>query len=158
MLLRKLAEVFGRFEPRLQSDDVWPLLLLWVSRTGAVNVRWGERGRFDNSLFRNGVFCFRLSVLHPMWSIFGLLTVYWFYRDVSAWFAYAVVLFVFVGVHVRWSGSIADRSYVQAYVGPKLSGDMALMPRVRVQSDATAARGTWGPNAGQAVGWGEGPK
>lgn len=128
---KSIAGVLGRLEPTVPAERVHPLVLAWLSRAGTLHVRWGEEGRFDNSLFRNGVICVRLS----RWGVVP-----------------------FVGLMVRWSGSVTSKAYLQTYWGPKLSGDIALAPRFRIQSDESAAGGTWGPNFGQARGWEEGPK
>lgn len=56
-------------------------------------------------------------------------------------------------LHVRWCGN-CRRAFLQAGIGWKLNGRFAVL--FRVQSDATAAAGTSGPNFGQAPGWSEG--
>lgn len=58
-----------------------------------------------------------------------------------------------VFLHVRWCGS-CRRAFLQTGAGWKLNGRFAVL--FRVQSDATAAAGTSGPNFGQAPGWSEG--
>lgn len=128
---KAFAAFFGRLEPKVDGTKVRPLVLAWISRAGRFEVRWGEEGRFDNSLFRNGVVCVRLAR-------YGVLP--------------------FVGLMVRWSGSVVAKSYLQTYWGPKLNGEIAIAPRFRIQSDESAAGGTWGPNHGQAIAWEEGPK
>lgn len=62
---------------------------------------------------------------------------------------------VFVGI--RWAGKdpSADEFW-QAGFGYKLNGDFA--STMRVQSDESAAQGTYGPNSGQARGWAGGTK
>lgn len=62
----------------------------------------------------------------------------------------------YVGLGLRWRGMGEGREFLQAGLGWKLNGDFAAT--FRVQSDGSAARGTTGPNFGQAVGWQEGTK
>lgn len=62
----------------------------------------------------------------------------------------------FVGVMIRWSGSTTRKAFIQAHVGWKLNGRLALS--LRVQSDLDGAAGHSGANYGQAVGWQDGPK
>ena len=62
---------------------------------------------------------------------------------------------VFVGI--RWAGKDpTKREFWQAGFGYKLNGTFALT--FRIQSDASAERGTNGPNWGQARGWDYGTK
>lgn len=56
---------------------------------------------------------------------------------------------------IRWSGSTTNRAFIQFGMGWKLNGRFAIT--FRIQSDASAAAGYWGPNYGQAPGWHEGP-
>lgn len=65
----------------------------------------------------------------------------------------------FIGIGIRWAGKdINKREFLQTYIGIKLNGEWALMPRFRRQSDVSAAKGTTGPNYGQAIGWNAGTK
>jgi hypothetical protein len=65
----------------------------------------------------------------------------------------------FIGVGIRWAGKDATaREFLQTYIGIKLNGEWAVMPRFRIQSDGSAAAGTTGANYGQAVGWNAGNK
>ena len=69
----------------------------------------------------------------------------------------------FVGIGIRWSekGVVIfgkSRAFLQTYIGIKLNGEWAVMPRFRIQSDESAARGTSGANHGQATGWNAGTK
>jgi hypothetical protein len=62
---------------------------------------------------------------------------------------------LFIGI--RWAGKDPySKEFAQAGIGTKLNGDFALT--LRVQSDASAAGGTTGPNVGQAIGWNQGEK
>lgn len=69
---------------------------------------------------------------------------------------FARVMFPFwIGVSFRWSGG-PGKSYVQIGLGWKRNGRIAA--DFRVQSDASSAAGTYGPNVGQAQGWEYGDK
>lgn len=61
---------------------------------------------------------------------------------------------IFFGV--RWSGRTDHKAFLHVGLGWKLNGTFAMT--FRIQSDETAARGTNGPNVGQAIGWEGGPK
>jgi len=52
---------------------------------------------------------------------------------------------------VRWSASSTSRSLLQCGIGWKLNGRLGLT--FRIQSDATSAAGSSGPNFGQATGF-----
>src|SRR4030067_2420623 len=65
----------------------------------------------------------------------------------------------FIGIGIRWAGKdVTAREFLQTYIGIKLNGEWAVMPRFRIQSDESAARGTTGPNPDQARGWKAGTK
>lgn len=67
-----------------------------------------------------------------------------------------VVLPFGVWIRVRWRGDRPDvRSSFSCGVGYKLNGTLGAT--FRVQSDASSARGTHGPNYGQPGGWWRGP-
>lgn len=57
----------------------------------------------------------------------------------------------FVAAHFRWSGSKTAKAFIQAHIGWKLNGRLALA--LRVQSDPSAEAGMDFPNPGQAKGW-----
>jgi hypothetical protein len=62
---------------------------------------------------------------------------------------------IFVGI--RWSGKDTSRKeFLHLGFGHKLNGDFAAT--FRIQSDDSAAGGTYGPNVGQAKGWEGGTK
>lgn len=76
---------------------------------------------------------------------------------------YNAMLFVrimwpsFIGVGIRWGGRGGKRrEFLQVYAGWKLNGRLGAA--FRIQSDESGARGTMGPNSGQATGWRYGPK
>lgn len=52
---------------------------------------------------------------------------------------------------IRWSASTTSKALLQFGVGWKLNGRIALL--LRVQSDASSAAGSAGPNYGQATGF-----
>lgn len=52
---------------------------------------------------------------------------------------------------VRWSGSTTAKALLQAGIGWKLNGRFGLT--LRIQSDASSAAGSSGPNFGQATGF-----
>src|SRR4030067_3421167 len=88
-----------------------------------------------------------------------------FGRDKSESLFYNGALFIrvmfpfFVGIGIRWAGKdVTAREFLQTYIGIKLNGEWAVMPRFRIQSDESAARGTTGPNHDQARGWKAGTK
>lgn len=54
-------------------------------------------------------------------------------------------------IAVRWSPSTTAKALFQAGIGWKLNGRIALL--FRIQSDATSAAGSSGPNYGQATGF-----
>lgn len=56
-----------------------------------------------------------------------------------------------VFVSVRWSASTTAKALLQVGVGWKLNGRIALL--LRIQSDASSAAGSSGPNYGQATGF-----
>lgn len=56
-----------------------------------------------------------------------------------------------VFVSVRWSASTTAKALLQIGAGWKINGRFALI--ARVQSDASSAAGTTGPNVGQATGF-----
>ena len=62
-----------------------------------------------------------------------------------------VMLPFFIGIHIRWSGSTTKKSLMQVHIGWKKNGDFAVT--FRIQSDATAAAGTYGRNFNHAQGW-----
>jgi hypothetical protein len=61
-----------------------------------------------------------------------------------------------LGLGMRWRGRGHGKEFWQFGLGWKPNGQFGV--NWRIQSDASAARGTTGPNHGQAVGWWEGPK
>lgn len=54
-------------------------------------------------------------------------------------------------VSIRWSSSTTEKALLQTGLGWKLNGRIALL--LRVQSDASSAAGSAGPNYGQATGF-----
>jgi hypothetical protein len=119
-----------------------------------------------DSLFRNGALFFRFT-LSPVWTA-GVLAVYaligtvaWFWFDYQIEYSHWAMAYAagFWGVGIRWAGKDPSKpEFAQAYIGPKLNGEWAVAPRIRIQSDGSAAAGTTGANYGQAVGWNEGNK
>lgn len=68
-----------------------------------------------------------------------------------------VMLPFFVGVFLRWRwDDTTAKSFLTMHAGWKLSGELGFA--LRVQSDESSARGTTGPNAGQAWGLSDGDK
>jgi hypothetical protein len=61
------------------------------------------------------------------------------------------VMWPFVGIMIRWSGSSTKRAYFQCGIGWKLNGRFA--PIFRFQSDPSAAIGMDAPNPDQGFGW-----
>ena len=92
----------------------------------------------------------------------------WLFKESRSWCAlprltgneslfYNAVFFVRLGLpflfcaSIRWSGSTTSRAVLQFCVGFKLNGRAALS--IRIQSDASSAAGSSGPNYGQAAGF-----
>lgn len=92
----------------------------------------------------------------------------WLFKESGSWCAlprltgneslfYNAVFFVRLGLpflfcaSIRWSGSTTSRAVLQFCVGFKLNGRSALS--IRIQSDASSAAGSSGPNYGQAAGF-----
>ena len=71
-------------------------------------------------------------------------------------FYFRLCLPLWIGLGLRWRGTGIGREYFQFGIGWKTSGQAGL--NFRIQSDASAAAGTTGPNSGQAIGWAEGTK
>ena len=99
------------------------------------------------SLFQNGTVFVRWTVtpLTPSFLLaglaLGLIFSWWFF----------VLLTYGLFVHVSWKET-GDRRYLQTGFGHKLNGRMGLLLRVP-ENDEKAAKGTNGPNLGQAKGW-----
>ena len=70
------------------------------------------------------------------------------------WFRF--MLPFYVGIGIRWRGTGEGKEFLQAGLGWKLNGEFGMT--LRIQSDASGASGTTGPNKGQAVGWADGTK
>lgn len=124
---------------------------------------WGGRISFlhaeDKSLFYNGALYVRLMTLGvksiPVQAILAAALVTLF--GVSHWWLLAGLSFV--GFGFRWAGDNPERrEFLQSYIGWKGNGDAAIFPRLRFQSDVSAANGDRFPNAGQAFGWQDGTK
>ena len=92
----------------------------------------------------------------------------WLFKEFGKWCAiprltgneslfYNAVFFVRLGLpflfcaSIRWSGSSTSRAMFQFAIGWKLNGRLALS--IRIQSDASSAAGSSGPNYGQATGF-----
>lgn len=92
----------------------------------------------------------------------------WLFREAGAWcwkpritgdvslFYNAVFFLRFnwplgIFASLRWSSSATARALLQVGLGWKLNGRIALL--LRIQSDATSAAGSSGPNYGQATGF-----
>lgn len=92
----------------------------------------------------------------------------WLFREAGAWcwmpritgdvsLFYNAVFFVRLNwplgffASLRWSSSTTARALLQAGLGWKLNGRIALL--LRIQSDTTSAAGASGPNYGQATGF-----
>ena len=136
------------------ADDLlnqWPLLLDTDS-IESIGVAWlfKEEGAWkfmpritgDVSLFYNAVIFVRYSTVPAVFFAQVLLTLAtgWWWLMLFGAFA-----------SVRWSASSTAKALLQVGVGWKLNGRIALL--LRIQSDATSAAGSSGPNYGQATGF-----
>ena len=101
-------------------------------------------------------------------SVHSLFALAWLFKEDGKWIFtpracgstslfYNAVLFVRIAspfgifASVRWSGSTSGKSILQAGIGWKLNGRLAIL--FRIQSDQTSAQGVTGPNSGQATGF-----
>lgn len=121
--------------------NAWPFCLDTERIKPVLEVEYGanketaDRPDFKNLEFRTGADCTTRSLFRN-----GLI--------------YVRLLRPFgVFMHVRWCGA-CRRAFLQAGLGWKLNGRFAVL--FRVQSDASAEKGTSGPNLGQAHGFLEG--
>ena len=124
---------------------------------------WGGRVGFwradTQSLFYNGGFFLRV-IFCPLWAL-PTATIWFLCDQLFGGISHGWLLLCigFVGVGIRWSGkNPTAREFLQTYIGPKLNGEWAVVPRFRIQSDLSASNGTTGPNYGQAIGWDAGTK
>ena len=140
----------------------WPFLLdtdeVYTSFAFAYCKKSGEIVRLTNlntdmstSLFQNGTVFVRWTVtpLTFVMLLAGML-LSWF----GPWWLMPVsILLLTYGsfVHVSWKET-GDRRYLQAGFGHKLNGRIGVLLRVP-KNDDQAAKGTNGPNLGQAKGW-----
>lgn len=120
-------------QSRVPEKFILPLFSVCLGYKKKSDGKWGGNVAFGKdktmSLFYNGMFYVR------------------------------VMLPFFVGLQIRWAGKdINAQEYLQTYLGIKLNGEWAVIPRFRIQSDVSAGNGTTGPNYGQATGWNEGTK
>lgn len=112
-------------------------------------------GSADNrGLFWNGILFFRI-IFCPVWAAVTIPV--WIYSGAS--FAWLIFCVGFVGLGIRWAGkNPSKKEYMQTYIGVKLNGEWAIVPRFRIQSDLSAEAGTTGANYGNAYGWDAGTK
>ena len=139
-----------------------PLFAIDIGFTGGngkgIKVWIGDDGR--EHLFYNGALFLRfgLSLLYGYPVGLPLAVVLW---TVFGWTYWLLLLLPFIGLfcfQLRWSGSTTSRAYFQTYIGPKCwldpnGAEVAIFPRIRIQSDASSAKGTSSPNTDQSSGW-----
>lgn len=170
--LRRWKSSIGWLNTRVPQRLIFPLfsLMLGAKYEGG----WGGHmgfGKADvNSLFYNGAFFLRV-IFCPLWTIgfctaLVILKLVWFFIY-GYWLASPLWLGVFaigfIGVGVRWSEkgvTIAGKTvaFMQTYIGVKLNGEWAVVPRLRFQNDDSAAAGTTGANNHTGLGWNAGTK
>lgn len=129
----------------------WPLLLDTDS-IESVGVAWlfkeGGEWRFkpcitgERSLYFNAVFFVRYSTWAPAFFAQAITTL------ITGWW-WLMLFGLFASV--RWSASTTAKALLQVGAGWKLNGRIAVL--LRVQSDASSAAGSSGPNYGQATGF-----
>lgn len=104
-------------------------------------------GDLDRSLFMNGTFFVRytLSPITPIfWTVGTFLAVMF-----NAWWFLAFIYGLFV--HFSWRET-GNRRYIQTGLGHKLNGRIGVLFRIP-KNDESSAKGSHGPNHGQASGW-----
>jgi hypothetical protein len=74
----------------------------------------------------------------------------------NAAFFFRFMLPFWIGLGIRWRGRGHGKEFFQCGIGWRRNGQFSA--NFRIQSDDSAARGTTGPNYGQARCWWEGPK
>lgn len=156
-LRRRLAPLIDRLD--VPPRHVVPLLSICLGFR-ADNERGGWGGRISlgdadtTSLYYNGALYLRLMATRVT-LLAGLAALALCLGGMveAQWLALGIG---YIGVGVRWRGRGEGREFAQAHLGWRLNGQFGVA--FRVQSDDTAARGTTGPNYGQAPGWREGTK
>lgn len=132
----------------VDTDHVRTLFAFAHCKAGGV-WRWY---RDDTSLFNNGTVFVRYTVtpVTPIfWTVGAFLAVLF-----SAWW---LLLFTFgLFAHLSWR-EIGNRRYIELGWGHKLNGRVGTPFRIP-KNDAQAAKGTNGPNYGQASNWDCGTK
>ncbi len=135
------GELLNRWPLLLDTDSIDSIGIAWLFKEDG---RWCFTPRMtgERSLFFNAVFFVRYSTCMPAFFVQAMLTLItgWWWLMLPGAFA-----------SVRWSASSTAKALLQVGAGWKLNGRIALL--LRVQSDASSAAGSSGPNYGQASGF-----
>lgn len=125
----------------LDTDSIKSVGVAWLFKDGGA-WKFMPRVTENRSLFYNAVFFVRYSTVPVVFFAQVLLTL------ATGWW-WLMLFGIFASV--RWSPSSTAKALLQAGIGWKLNGRIALL--LRIQSDATSAAGSSGPNYGQATGF-----
>lgn len=135
------AQPLNRWPLLLDTDSIESIGVAWLFKEDG---RWRFMPRItgERSLFFNAVIFVRYSTCAPAFFVQAILTL------ITGWW-WLMLFGVFASV--RWSASSTAKALLQVGAGWKLNGRFTVT--VRVQSDATSAAGSAGPNYGQATGF-----
>jgi hypothetical protein len=135
------ADLLNQWPLLLDTDSIESIGVAWLFKE---DDRWCFMPRVtgDVSLFYNAVFFVRYATVPAVFfvQVLAVLITGWWWLMLFGVFA-----------SVRWSASSTARALLQFGAGWKLNGRIAVL--LRIQSDATSAAGSSGPNFGQATGF-----
>lgn len=128
----------------MYSELVKSIAFAWLFKE---NGKWVFKPRVtgQQSLFFNAVFFVRITVTPVSFLLWAALLLS---GMIVSWLS---LLGFGVFASIRWSGEANTKALLQAGVGWKLNGRLAVL--LRIQSDASSAAGVTGPNYGQATGF-----